>query len=104
MRLSPQATPAQHNLATQIGKGIDDARQALSKAYQDAKQLLGLNTSQLKEASALTLLDDLATQAQHSYTGQPDPASGVSQGGAIWIYTNLQRLVAFDIAPYTKGV
>lgn len=99
--LAPQATAAQHQIAVQISGGIDNARQALDKVYQDAKRLLALSNTQLLQTSSLTLLDDLATQAQYAYTGQSNPSTGSLQGGALWIYDNLQRLATFEVQPYS---
>ena len=101
--LAPQATTDQHRLAVQISGGIDHARRALTSVYQDAKQLLRMSDAQLLQASALTLLDDMATQAQYASTGQPDPSTGIAQGGALWIYDNLQRLATFVVQPYAAG-
>jgi serine/threonine protein kinase len=98
--LSPQATQAQHQLAIQINSGIDSTRRALTQMYQDAKQLVNLTDAQLLQDSALALLNDMATQAHYASTGQPNPATGTTQGGALWIYNNLQRLATFEIAPY----
>ncbi len=99
--LSPQTTASQHELARQINSGIDGVRTSLLQAYQDARRLVGLNGTQLQQASALTVLDDLATQMQNAYTGQTNPATGSSQGGALWLYDNLQRLATFDVTSYT---
>jgi hypothetical protein len=99
--LSSQATRGQRQLAIQINGGIDSVRHLLTQVYQDAKQLVQLTHVQLLQPSALTLLDDLTTQAQYAYTGRPDLSNGTSQGGTVWIYDNLQRLATFDVAPYT---
>lgn len=99
--LAPQATSAQHQLAIQINKEIDATRQALTKVHLDAQQLLAMTDAQLLQTSSLTLLDDLATQAQYAYTGQSNPSTGSLQGGALWIYANLQRLATFDVEPYS---
>jgi hypothetical protein len=101
--LAPEATTDQHHLAVQINGAIDAARQALTTVYQDAKQLLALPVAQLLQPSALTLLDDLATQAQYAYTGQPDPSTGVAQGGSLWIYNNFQRLATLEVNLYTAS-
>lgn len=98
--LAPQATPAQHQLAIQIGGGIDNARRALIQVYQDAKQLIGMTDAQLLQEAALSVLDDMTTQAQYATTGQPNPSTGTVQGGALWIYANLQRLATFEVAAY----
>lgn len=97
---SSQTTADQRQLAIQINKGIDGVKQLLQQVYQDAKQLLAMSGAQLLQTSALSILNDLATQAQNAYTGQLDPASGQTQGGAIWIYGNVQRLATFDVRQY----
>lgn len=101
--LAPEATSDQHHLAVQVNGAIDGARQALTTVYQDAKQLLALPIAQLLEPSALTLMNNLATQAQYAYTGQPDPATGVAQGGSLWIYNNFQRLATLDVNLYSTA-
>ena len=98
--LSPQATPDQHQIAVQINSEIDSVRKALTQIYQDTRQLVRMTGAQLLQPSTLTVLDDIATQAQYAYTGQPNPSSGTSQSGALWIYENLQRLATFDVVPY----
>jgi serine/threonine protein kinase len=97
---SPQTTPDQKTLAIKINKALDIEIGILSQARQDAKQLLAMNNTQLLQPAALTILNDLAAQAQNAYTGQINPTTGQSEGGALWTYNNLQRLVAFDIRPY----
>lgn len=97
---SPQTTPDQRKLAVQITTRLDGEKPLFEQVRQDAKQLLNMSDSQLLGARALTILNDLATQAQNAYTGQLDPSTGQSDGGALWIYGNLQRLATFDIRQY----
>lgn len=97
---SPQTTPDQKALAIKINKALDVEVSTLSQARQDAKQLLAMSRTQLLQPAALAILNDLATQAQDAYTGQINPTTGQSDGGALWTYNNLQRLVAFDIRLY----
>jgi hypothetical protein len=59
-----------------------------------------MGQAQWLQPSTLTLLNDLARQAQEAYTGQLDPATGQPQGGALLVYGNLQRLAAFEVRPY----
>ena len=98
--LAPQTTGEQRQLGIQISRELDSVKNAVARVAQDARQLVHLTDAQLLQASALTLLDDLATQAQDAYTGQLDPSAGRPEGGALLIYDNLQRLAAFDIRPY----
>jgi hypothetical protein len=97
---APQTTPDQRKLAIQINTGLDNVKRLLASVFRDAKQLSGMTSIQLLQPSSLSLLDDLVTQAQYAYTGQLNPTTGQSEGGAIWIYGNLQRLANFDIKPY----
>jgi hypothetical protein len=97
---SPQTTPDQKTLAIKINKALDVEKGVLSQARQDARQLFAMTNAQLLQPAALTILNDLAAQAQNAYTGQINPTTGQSDGGALWAYNNLQRLVAFDIRPY----
>ncbi|HEY6543216.1 MAG TPA: serine/threonine-protein kinase [Ktedonobacteraceae bacterium] len=97
---SPQTTPDQKILAIKINQALDVEISILGQARQDAKQLLGMTRTQLLQPAALAILNDLATQAQNAYTGQINPTTGQSEGGTLWTYNNLQRLVAFDVRPY----
>lgn len=98
--LSPATTPEQHQIAITIAASIASIKQQLTQVLNDTKQLINLPKTQLLSQSSLTLLNDLTTQAQYAYTGQPNPATGNSEGGVLSIYTNLQRLATFDITPY----
>jgi hypothetical protein len=97
---SPQTTPDQRKLAVQINTRLDEEKRLFEQVQQDAKQVLSMSETQLLGARALTILNDLATQAQNAYAGQLDPSTGQSDGGALWIYGNLQRLATFDIRQY----
>ena len=97
---SPQTTPNQKALAIKINSAIDVEISILSQARQDARQLLAMTNTQLFQPATLVILNDLAAQTQNAYTGQINPTTGQSEGGALWTYNNLQRLVAFDIRPY----
>jgi len=98
---SPQTTADQKTLAVQINSQLDIEIGVLGQMRQEAKQLLGMNNGQLLQPAALSLLNNLATQAQDAYTGQINPSTGQADGGALWTFNNLQRLAAFDIGPYT---
>src|SRR6266851_2455492 len=97
---SPQTTPEQRQLAVRINTGLDDLRRLLGQVYQDAKQLVGMTGAQLLQTSSLSILNDMATQAQYAYAGQLNQSTGQAEGGALWIYGNLQRLATFDVRQY----
>jgi serine/threonine protein kinase len=98
--LSPDATQEQRDLAALIHVAIDQDKNWLEQVHQDAKQLVTMNASQLAQPQTLLLLDDIVTQAEHSYHGVTDPATGQQQGGAVWICGNIQRMANFDLQPY----
>lgn len=91
---SPQTTPGQHTLAIQINRELDGAKRLFEQMERDAKHLLNMSAVQLLQPAALTLLNDLATQAQDAYTGQLDPSTGQANGGALQIYGNLQQMAS----------
>jgi hypothetical protein len=65
--------------------------------------MVSLNTAQLADPSSLAVLNDLVTQARSAYAGQLDQSTGQSQGGVLWIYGNIQRLVDFVVIPYAAA-
>ncbi|HEX6110182.1 MAG TPA: serine/threonine-protein kinase [Ktedonobacteraceae bacterium] len=97
---SPLTTPDQRKLAVQINTRLDNEKRMFEQIQQDAKRLLQMSYTQMLGTQALTILNDLATQAQNAYNGQLDPTTGQSDGGSLWIYGNLQRLASFDIRQY----
>ena len=98
---SPQTTADQRTLVVQIDARLDEEKGLFEQVQHDAKQLVHMSDTQLLGTQALTILNDLATQAQNAYSGQLDPATEQSEGGALWIYGNLQRLAAFDVRLYS---
>jgi hypothetical protein len=97
---SSQTTPDQRKLAVQINTKMNEVIQQCEQIQHIAKQLLSMNDAQLLQPATQTLLNDMATQAQYAYTGQLNLSTGQPDGGALWIYNNLQRLAALDIRPY----
>lgn len=97
--LSPQATTDQRQMAARINAQIDSTRRFLNTVYADAKKLLSLSNEQLLSESAQAILRDLSTQMQYASLGEPGNASS----GSHWIYTSMQRLATFNVAPYTPG-
>jgi serine/threonine protein kinase len=97
---SPQTTSDQRKLAVQINARLDDEKSLFEQVQRDAQHVLRMSDMQVLGAQALTILNDLATQAQNAFSGQLDPSTGQSEGGALWIYGNLQRLAAFDVRQY----
>ncbi len=100
---SPDTTQSQRKLAGQITADLNDVDQWLEQARNDAKQLLQLDDTQLAQPSALSVLNDMATQTQYAYAGRFDQPTAQSKGGAIGIYGNIQHLADFAVKPYTAS-
>lgn len=98
--LSPDATSDQRDLAAHVHVAINQTRSWLEQAHQDAVQLIKMNTEQLAQPQALSLLNDLVINAQYAYTGKTDPQTGQLQGGATWICSNIQRIANFELKPF----
>lgn len=101
--LSPEATPDQRVKATQINAALNTVDHWLGQAHDDAKQLVLLTPTQLAQPSSLALLNDLATQTRAAYAGQVNTSTDQSQGGVIWISSNVQHLIDFAVTPYKKA-
>jgi hypothetical protein len=98
--LSQNAMQEQRKLATQINATLNTVARELEQVHDDAKQLVSLKAVQLAQPSSLAVLNDLVTQSRSAYAGQLDQTTGQFQGGVLWIYGNVQRLVDFVVTPY----
>jgi hypothetical protein len=100
--LAPDATPDQRSLARQIQVVINQTKGWLEQVRQDAKQLIVMNNAQLSQFHALSLLDDIALNAQYVSNGQADLVTGQIHGGAVWICSNIQRMASFKVKPFDQ--
>ena len=73
----------------------------LKAVHTDAKQLVNMNDSQLSQPAALSLLNDMLTQAKIALVGQFDPNTSTVKAGVAQIHDNIQGLATFDVAPCT---
>jgi hypothetical protein len=99
--VAPDVGSATPILARQIKVDIDNVRNWLEQVHQDAKQLVWMTGAQLQQSRALSLLNDMQTQADSAFVGQIASSTDTVQGGAVQIYDSIQRLATFDIRPYT---
>ena len=97
---APGATPYQQDLANQVSGGLDNADGWLRQVRNDAKQLITMNQTQLAQPSTLTILNDMATQANYAYVGRTNPTTNQQEIGAVQIYTDIQHLATFNITVY----
>ena len=100
---APGATAAQQTLAGQIDTGLNILSNTLNLIHNDAKQLINLPQNQLLSNSTLTLLNDMATQADYAFNGKVNAGTNQKQGGAVEIFQNSQRLAAFVVTTYNQN-
>jgi hypothetical protein len=98
---SPGVTVQQRALAIQIGKAVNNVQAWLEAVHTDAKQLVNMNNSQLSQPAALSLLNDMLTQAKYALAGQFDPNTSTVKEGVAQIRDNMQGLATFEVAPCT---
>ncbi len=98
---SPGVTAPQRALAIRIGQAINNVQAWLKAVHTDAKQLVNMNDSQLSQPAALSLLNDMLTQAKIALVGQFDPNTSTVKAGVAQIHDNIQGLATFDVAPCT---
>lgn len=99
--VSPGVTPEQRALAVRITQAIDNVQGWLEAVHTDAVKLEKMDNSQMSQPAALSMLNDLFTQADHAFLGQFDPNTSTVKEGVVQIHNNIQRLATFDITPCT---
>ena len=99
---SPGTLGDLNTLTSQLNTAITNVKDSLTQLRQDALQLVHMSDQQLAQPSAQALVGDMALQARDAYSGQPDPLTGNTQGGVVWIYNNVQRLATFEVTPYAQ--
>jgi len=98
---APGHTPGQRQLAIKIDPILKQVTTLMQKIHQDAVTLVKMNGTQLQSQDALTLLNDMVTNATTAYVGQFDPATGGNINGVTWIHNELQGLAAIPITTPT---
>jgi len=98
---SPGVTPEQRTLAIRITQAINNVQAWLEVVHTDAVRLERMDNSQMSQSEALSILNDLFTQANHAFVGQFDPNTSTVMEGVVQIHNNIQRLATFDITPCT---
>jgi hypothetical protein len=94
---APSHSQAQRQLAMKIDNALKTDTSLLQNVHKDAVQLAGMSDTQLKSKEALSLLDDMVTNANVAYTGQFDPAIGGNINGTVWIHNELQRVAIMPV-------
>ena len=95
---SPGVTADQKRLANQIDAMLIAVTALLWKVHSDATLLAKMSDTALLGPQALSLLDDMYTNANDAFVGQPNPATGSVQGGVTQIHDELQRLATIEVS------
>ncbi len=95
---SPGATANQKQLATKIDSLLIAVQALLWKVHGDAALLAKMSDTALLGQDALSLLNDMETNANDAFVGQPDPATGSVQGGVTQIHNELQLLATIEVS------
>src|SRR5204863_9798142 len=89
---APGHTPAQRQLAIRIDPILKQVTTLMQKIHQDALTLVKMDQTQLQSQDALTLLNDMVTNAPSSNVGQFDTATGGSINGVTGSHNELEGL------------
>jgi hypothetical protein len=95
---SPGVTADQKGLANKIDGMLITVTALLWKVHDDAAQLAKMSDTALLGQEALSLLNDMETNANDAFVGQPDPATGSVQGGVTEIHDELQLLATIEVS------
>jgi hypothetical protein len=98
---SPGVTTDQKRLANKIDGMLIAVTALLWKVHADASQLAKMSDTALLSPQALSLLNDMETNANDVFVGQPDPTTGNVQGGITQIHDELQRLATIEVSRVT---
>ncbi|HWS84333.1 MAG TPA: hypothetical protein VN207_08750 [Ktedonobacteraceae bacterium] len=94
---APGHTQEQRQLAVKIDTALEQVKPLMQKIHQDAVTLVKMDQTQLQSQDALTLLNDMVTNANSAYIGQFDPATGGNINGVVWIHNELQELAIIPV-------
>jgi hypothetical protein len=94
---APGHSQAQMQLAARIDNALRIDASLLQKVRQDAINLVRMSDAQLRSNNALSLLNDMVTNANAAYTGQFDSTIGGNINGIVWIHNELQGIATISV-------
>jgi hypothetical protein len=95
---SPGVTTDQKRLASRIDAMLTAVTALMWKVHGDAALLAKMSDTALLGQEALSLLNDMETNANDAFVGQADPATGSVQGGVTQIHNELQLLATIEVS------
>lgn len=99
---APGSSSSLREQAAQITTTTNTVNGWIEQVREDARQLAAMTDQQLLQQPALTLLNDMAMNANFALNGQSDQVNGNTQEGVQWIYFHIQHLATMDIMPYQE--
>lgn len=99
---APGHTQAQQALALKLDRALKIDTSLFQKIRQDAIKLVTMDSTQLTSNQALSLLDDMVTNANEAYAGQLDPTTGGNINGIAWIHDELQGIATVPVTTLKK--
>ena len=95
---SPGISADQKALAGQIDVALTRVITPLfQKVHDDAARLVKMNDAQLQTSQALSLLSDMATNANAAISGPVDPTTGIVGKGVTWLHAIMQQLAVVTV-------
>jgi serine/threonine protein kinase len=96
---APDATSQMRTLATRIIEALNNAKSWLKQVRAYAQQLVKMDAVQLTQASTLTMLDNMLSNATYAYIGQLDPKTDQLVPGVLQAHYAIQQLATLTITP-----
>ncbi len=96
------ATPDILNLAANAQTAISNVQGWLGRVRDDARLLVKMSNDQLLQSTALTILQDMQTQADNAFNGLIDPSTNQAQAGIKQLHNDIQNLASFEVMPYNS--
>ena len=91
------------SIAATILPDMSNVTTWLQKLRTDDKQLLAMDDTQISQAAAFSLLNDMVVQASNAYSGGINPSTNQFLQGVVWIHQELQSMASINISSYVQS-
>jgi len=94
---APDATPEMRKRAAQIIDALNNVARWLKEVRKYAQQLVLMDRDQLSQPEALTMINNLLTNATYAYIGQLNPKTNKVEPGVLQVHYEVQQLATLTI-------
>jgi hypothetical protein len=94
---APDATPEMRKRAAQIIDALNNVARWLKEVRKYAQQLVLMDREQLSQPEALTMINNLLTNATYAYIGQLNPKTNKVEPGVLQVHYEVQQLATLTI-------